>query len=958
LFQEEKKMVQLLERTRCATRTGRAAPNEVNVPLMIAQLLQRKGLQQLAPFVRWDDQNRKIVFDAVPMQGYSVPKAPRDTKKGQVAPFLVWDDARRKLIFDPARIPGPWANYLGTNNEKGFTGMTWESAGGAWADADAGLSRVSAYDPQAQEVGGRGVYIKDMASGQVFSPAFRPVRNRLVRRETTHGLGHEINRATFNDRKGTSYEVQQTIFIDPEDAVELHETQIKNTGKTRKTVWITNVDEFGGLDAAQKWGNRQRHLSVEHGKTVRRKGETTTYVHPNYEHGPWSDVVFFTTYETANRTWNDLDEFTGKDGTRQTPRAVMDDDYQVKNHPIYGGDAIAATEVEITLEPGETRTIRSIVGHVRNPRDKKFVHDKNGKEVVDLRQAEELIAKYAAPTAFAESFIRLREAWEKQLFNLQVETCNDKFNRMINTWLQYQADIVRSVSRSASRFESWLGRGLGFRDSLQDILGYVHSSPEKARARIIELLGCMFPDGGAFHNFQPKTKEGNAAVGGDFNDDQGWTVLAVYAYLAETGDYSILNEKVKFSADPNKPKPTKEQLAETSVMDHLKRAMAHMYKNKGPHGLPLIGHADWNDCLNLGLEDDEAKGADYMSKGYQCGKQKKTKAESLMIAGLFIKAAQQFAQICDEVGDKKEAAKIRQERNKMIGTVKKHGWDGKWFRRAYDQDGLPVGSKTRPEVGKIWIESQGWLGMAGVGAKMGWTQKAMDSVDKYLASPWGLALLYPAIHRFNPKMGEVSAYLKGLKEGGGVFSHNNPWVAIAMIGLGTKKGINRGYEIMTQIAPWFFTPERLMQYKCETIAFAQMVGGPEAAKHVRGQAKNSMTTGTAAWATVAFVEKMLGLQRGLKGMTIDPSLPDKLISRNKPIKIQRKYRGDILHISIENPDKVNRGVKEMYVDGVKVASKLIKPFKDGKEHTVRVVMGKEPVRHKGHTVREEEKLAA
>ncbi|MBN3033737.1 MAG: hypothetical protein JW873_06545 [Candidatus Saganbacteria bacterium] len=871
----------------------------------------------------------------------------------RVSPFVEWNDAAREVAFDANRIPGTgaWATYLGTINRAGLTGIAFQSGGFAFGSRDAGLERLTAFDPMAQEtVGGRNIYVKVLGTNEFFSPAGRPARNDdVVKRECVHGMGYEINRATYNNAATQSaFEVQQTIFTPVDDPVELHELVIKNTSRHQQTVRVTVMDEFGGFDAAGKWGNAQRTQNIELGDVVAQSGATTVYYEPNYKFGPWSNIGFATTFGQTRRIVTDLDEFVGPGGSRETPRAVKDESYQAQQHNIYGGKAISAQELEITLQPGEERTIRSLVGLVKNPKDAKFIGDPK-EMVVDRSKAEALVAKYAEPEAYAKAFDDLKGAWEKQLFNLQVHTTSETVNRMVNIWLQFQALVVFAVSRSLSRFESGLGRGLGFRDSLQDILGYVHSAPELARERIIDLLSAQFPDGCAFHNFSPLSKKGNEAVGGHFYDDPGWIALALHAYLAETGDYSILEERVRFSADPLRPETTPEELAPAPVLEHLKRAMQHMYTKTGPHGLPLIGRADWNDCLNLNLLERVEDGANYPEVGFQTAKlaakhPSETRAESLMIAGLFIVAAEQAALIYDKAGDSAEAQKLRAQRVKMIAAVEQHGWDanfggGEWFRRAYDRNGAPLGSALDPAKGATWIESQGWNVMAGVGREKGWTAKALDSVDSELLTPWGIKLLNPPIRGFNPQIGEVTAYPPGTKEGGGIFSHNNPWVIIGNLMEGTRKNINRAYDYFQRIAPWFFSPERLLQYQCEPHCFAQVTVGPDAPEFTQGKGRNSWTTGTAAWAKVAFVEHILGLKRTLEGMVIDPSYPDDLISKEAPTTMNIGYRGIRYNINVSNPNGVNRGVSYILVDGKKIDGQLLPLFEKGTEHEVTVMMG-------------------
>ncbi len=879
------------------------------------------------------------------------PRQPITGPVGGASPrasYVEWNDPAREVSYDTFRTPDSYSNYLGTNNVKGFYGLTFSSGGFALKDADAALGRVTAYDPQANEnVGGRNIYIQDVETGKYFSPAGRPARKRgLTHAETIHGLGYEVNRSTFEDAaSGTKLETQQTIFIPVEDEVELNELQVKYAGETTKTFRITIMDEFGGLDASGKARNRQRVDNIEIGSIDRTKEDQTTVVyHPNYQNGPWDTICFATTYETAERVITELDEFTGPQPhyDRSTPLVLEETGAVVPEHDIYGGRAIAAREILVTLQPGETKTIRSLVGAV-SMGDRKFIGShKEGK--INFADVEKMVAKYAEEGSFTQAFEELKESWAKRLFRLVVNTCSDTFNRIVNIWLINQSMITFAFSRSTSRFESGEGRGLGNRDSYQDILGYVHAAPERARQRILDLATIQFEDGGAYHNYQPKLKKGNAAVGGDFFDDPGWMHLAVYAYIAETGDFSILEEKVPFSANPNRP-ANEQDLSPVTIMEHLKRGLAHMYNNVGPHGLPLIGRADWNDCLNLLLLIGE--GANYAEVGYQVAKlmtdPKNSKAESLMIAGLFLVAGQKFIEICEHEGDIVEAEKVRGKMAEITDAVKKHGWDGnfegggQWWRRAYKEDGTPIGSNLS-ETAKTWVESNAWLAMANVGAEEGWPRLALDSVNEHLATEHGIVLLNPAHGWFDPTTGEVTAYPPGFKENGGIFSHNNPWVAIAEIMQGTKESINLGFSYLTRISPWYFDADRLYQYKCEPHVFSQMIAGREAAPLVQGLDKNPATTVTAAWGHEGYVRHILGLQRKIAGLFLDPRLPDELISTTEPVTIGYTFREARHNIIIHNPDGVNIGVKSIKVDGQEIEGQLLPIFEEGSDHTIEVTM--------------------
>ena len=313
---------------------------------------------------------------------------------------------------------------------------------------------------------------------------------------------------------------------------------------------------------------------------------------------------------------------------------------------------------------------------------------------------------------------------------VHVSTPSEHTDRMVNVWNAYQCMVTFNLSRSASYFDTGVGRGIGFRDSSQDLLGFVHMVPERARGRILDLAATQLPTGGAYHQYQPLTKRGNDAIGSGFNDDPLWLILAVAAYVKETGDREILDEPVPYD---------NEQGSETPLYEHLRRALGYTLDRLGPHGLPQIGRADWNDCLNLNAFLEEP------GESFQTAPQREGGvAESVFIAGQFALAAEELAQLAELHGVPEDAQHDRAQRARMIEAVREHGWDGEWFRRAYDFFGDAVGSADNEE-GQIWIEPQGMCVMGGIGLDDGTAERALDSVAGRLGTPHGLVLLDPAV---------------------------------------------------------------------------------------------------------------------------------------------------------------------------------------------------------------------
>ncbi|MDP3445019.1 MAG: glycosyl transferase, partial [Ignavibacteria bacterium] len=411
----------------------------------------------------------------------------------------------------------------------------------------------------------------------------------------------------------------------------------------------------------------------------------------------------------------------------------------------HGWSPVASHYIEVELNPGETKEFVFVLGYIENEEDNKW----ESKSVINKTKALEMIGLFSDTAKVDAAFNELKKYWENLLSIYQVNSGDDKLDRMVNIWNQYQCMVTFNMSRSASYFESGIGRGMGFRDSNQDLIGFVHQIPQKAKERILDIAATQFEDGGAYHQYQPLTKKGNHAVGGNFNDDPLWLILSTSAYIKETGDWSILEELVPFDNDESKAK---------SLFEHLKRSFYHVVNNLGPHKLPLIGRADWNDCLNLNCfsknPDESFQTTENKSGGV---------AESVMIAGLFVLYGGEFVKLCNELKKDNEAAEAQKHVNDMTEAIDKYGWDGEWFLRAYDYFGEKIGSKENEE-GKIFIESQGFCTMAGVGLEDGKAKMALDSVKKYLDCEYGIVLNNPAFTKYYINMGEISTYPAGYKE--------------------------------------------------------------------------------------------------------------------------------------------------------------------------------------------------
>ena len=508
-----------------------------------------------------------------------------------------------------------------------------------------------------------------------------------------------------------------------------------------------------------------------------------------------------------------------------------------------------------------------MLGYVENKDNEKF--EKDG--LINKNIAHRIIKRFSNKNAVKVAFNDLKHHWDNLLDVYKIDTEDDKLKTMVNIWHQYQCVMTYHLSRSASYYESGIGRGMGFRDSCQDLLGFVHLMPELARQRILDISSIMLEDGSTMHQYQPLDKKGNADIGGGFNDDPLWLIAATYAYLSETGDYNILKEKTTYDSNPNKT---------GTLLEHLTKAIYYTINHIGPHGLPLIGHADWNDCLNLNCFSKEP------GQSFQCYQGEDTGvAESIFIAGMFVKYGNEYLEIIRSLH--KDDQTVETEIKKMIKAVYKYGYDKDHFLRAYDAFGNKVGSYENKE-GQIFIEPQGMCVMAGLGLDNNMAKKALNTTYKKLNTKYGICLLTPCYSTYHLELGEISSYPQGYKENGGIFCHNNPWVIIAECMNNNGK---RALEYYQEITPTYIEDISDI-HRTEPYVYSQMVAGQEAINF--GEAKNSWLTGTASWAFVAISQYILGIRPTLKGLIIDPKIEEEMV-------ISRRYRNHLIHI------KLNKG---------------------------------------------------
>ena len=812
--------------------------------------------------------------------------------------FGYFDDTNKEYVITSPKTPLPWINYLGSEN---FFSLISNTCGGYSFYKDAKLLRLTRYryNNVPLDSNGHYYYIKD--GDTIWNPGWMPSKTELDAYSCRHGMGYSVFKGTKN-----KLTAELTSFVPVGETCEVGKLSLTNESNETRNFSVFSYVEFCLWNAMDDMTNFQRNFStgeVEiHGSALYHK---TEYRERRNHYAVYAVNAPIAGFDT------DRDSFLGAYGENSAPEVVVNG--TSKNSVASGWAPIGSHHLEVSLAPGETKTCVFVLGYVENPIEEKWVgRAEDG--VINRKRADELLSRFDTAEKADAALAKLKDYWNELLSHFTVSSSEEKLDRMVNIWHQYQCMVTFNMSRSASYFESGIGRGMGFRDSCQDLLGFVHLIPDRARERIIDIASTQFQDGSAYHQYQPLTKKGNSDIGSGFNDDPLWLIAGTSAYVRETGDTSILTQMVPFDNDMSVAAP---------LMDHLKRSLDYIINHKGPHNLPLIGRADWNDCLNLNCFSAHP-GESFQTFGPSEG----PVAESVFIAGMFVKYGEEYAQLCELMGDDTEAARARKEVQAMYDAILKDGWDGDWFVRAYDAYSHKVGSKECRE-GQIYIEPQGFCVLAGVGIDEGLAEKALDSVKEKLDTKYGIMLLQPAYSKYYLNLGEVSSYPPGYKENAGIFCHNNPWVSIAETVIGRG---NRAFEIYRKTCPAYI--EDISEiHRTEPYVYSQMVAGADA--KFFGEAKNSWLTGTAAWTFVNVSQAILGIQPEFTGLGIDPCIPENF----GDFTLHRTFRGAEYEIKVENPNHVQKGIAKLIVDGKEIDGHIV-PFEEGKkEYHVTAIMG-------------------
>ena len=804
-----------------------------------------------------------------------------------------FDDLNKEYVITNHETPLPWINYLGSDD---FFTLLSNTAGGYAFYKDARLRRITRYRYNNLPLDNDGfhIYIKD--GDTIWNPGFRPCNTELDKYECRHGLGYSV----ISGEKD-KIDVKQELYVPKHDNVLLMRVTVNNNDKKERSIDLFSFVEFCLWDANDDSTNFQRNYSIGEVEVV----GSNIYHKTEYRERRNHYATFFANKE-INSFDTSRDSFMGVYGSPAKPNAVVAG--KCFNSIAHGWQPVGAHHIHLDLKAGESYDVIFGLAYVEVPEKKKFVEP----QVINKEPALALISKYDTNDKFDEGLKVLNDFWNELLSGFEVKTSDDKVNRMVNIWNAYQCMVTFNMSRSASYYESGIGRGMGFRDSCQDLLGFVHMIPAKARQRILDIAATQKPDGGAYHQYQPLTKKGNSDIGGGFNDDPLWLIACTDAYIKETGDWKILEEKVDFDNNP--------ELADT-LLEHLRRSFNYTLNNLGPHKLPLIGRADWNDCMNLNCFSRHP-GESFQISGPSEG----PVAESVFIAGMFVKYGKAYRDIVSHLNLDEEAEKADKAIKDMEKAVLKDGWDGNWFLRAYDAYGKKIGSKHCKE-GQIFIEPQGMCIMAEIGKETGEAQKALNAVKERLETKYGIVLLNPCYTEYKLNLGEISSYPGGYKENAAVFCHNNPWIIFAETIMGHG---DRAFELYKKTCPTFL--EDISEiHRTEPYVYCQMVAGKDAA--TPGEGKNSWLTGTAAWTFTVLTQAILGIKPDYNGLLIDPCIPSSV----KEYQVNRKFRGTMYHITVKNNSGSQKGVKKLIVNGKEIPIGVI-PYKKAKEVNVEVIM--------------------
>ncbi len=798
-----------------------------------------------------------------------------------------FDDQNREYVITDPKTPVKWINYVGS---LAFGGIVDHTGGALICKGDPALNRITKYIPQlpSSEFKGETLYLRSKQGHRykVFSPYFVPTLDPYDLYECHVGLGYTRIVSEFY---GIRTEV--TIFVPLGDSRMISDIQMTNVSDHPMDIDAIPVVEYTHPDALKQFTNADWVPQTMQSKAYRDEAGMIILAQYPFMYKE-TRVNYFTSNRRVSSFESDRRRFLGDNqyGTWANPLSLQEE--ELSNCEALRGDNIAALLHHLgTIRPGETTRLITQLGQDES-----------------IEKALPLINRYRDAEQVERAFKEMAVFWDTYLSKLQVETPDASMNIMLNTHNPRQCHTTKNWSRYLSLYQLGLGaRGIGFRDSSQDVMSILVSMPQEGKELIKKLLHVQKRDGSAMHQFNPLTmiaNEGDSREVQDapkyYGDDHLWIVLAITAYLKETGDLAFLDEVISYY---EKDKDG-HSLESGTVFDHVRRAIEFTQNNVGAHGLPLLGFADWNDTVNLPAG-----------------------AESLFVANLYGKALLEMIELARHLGDAQAVAQYTAYYQTMKQRVNKHAWDGKWYVRYFDVDGSPVGSHSNTK-GQIYANGQSWPVISGF-APPDRAKAALDAIYRRLNTRNGIKLSTPGYNRFDPAKGGITTYPPGAKENGGIFLHANPWVIIAETIIGNG---DRAFEYCDQINP-VAKNDRIDEFECEPYVYPQNILGDEHAQF--GMARNSWLTGTASWTYQAATQYLLGIMPTYEGLQIGPCIPRKWDG----FKVTREFRNAVYEIEVKNPGHVCKGVKSVKVDGRRIEGNVVAVFGDSKTHRVEVILG-------------------
>ncbi|MDP4092116.1 MAG: glycosyl transferase [Bacillota bacterium] len=801
--------------------------------------------------------------------------------------YGLFDNENREYVITNPKTPVKWINYIGGLSFGGFVDNT---GGSLICKGDPALNRIIKYIPQMPDSDFKGetLYLryKENGSYKIFSPFFVPTLDKYDKYECHVGLGYS---RIISEFYGIRTDV--LIFVPVGESRVIRKITVANLNDNTLNIDAIPVVEYTHFNALMQLTNADWVPQTMQSKLFEEADGLkllAQYAFMNKE----LRLNFITSNYPVASFESDRSKFLGDNGygTWKCPLSLLND--ELSNYEALRGDNIGALMHHLgDIKKGESRTIITQLGQCTN-----------------IEADEVSIEKFRDVKNVDAAFDQLKKFWDEYLDTIVVDTPDAAMNTMLNIHNPRQCYITKNWSRYLSLYQLGFGssRGIGFRDSSQDVMGVLAHIPEEGRVLIEKLLSVQKRNGSAMHQFNPLTMEGSVGDSAEmedrpkyYSDDHLWIILAVCTYLKETGSFEFLSKDIPYYEKDKNDNP----IETGTVLDHMKRAVEFTYKDVGAHGIPLLGFADWNDTVNL-----------------------PTGAESMFTANLYGAAIKELINLLKYIGDTEKTGLYEQYYEEIRANVNKHAWDGEWYVRYFDYNGEPIGSNSN-DKGKIYINAQTWSVMSGF-ADDKRAKIALESVNRMLNTRNGVKLSTPGYNGYVPEKGGITTYPPGAKENGGIFLHTNPWAMIAETIVGNG---DRAFQYYTQINP-VYKNDVLDQYECEPYVYPQNILGDEHPQF--GLGRNSWLSGTSSWVYQAATKYILGVQADYDGLVINPCIP----SNWNRFTMKRKFRNSTYEINIKKSAGVCKGVKSVQVDGKPLNGNKVPVFNDGKSHKVDVVM--------------------